>query len=149
MSDPREKAPAEMSDRELDAAVAQEVCADCGGAFPAHVGRSGRVYRRCLSCMRHRWRAYKASTPQGPRQRVWVRRDETKFWARYKVRDLLRLFPDARLRKCESCGGTNRVCAHHDDYYRPYDVSFLCSTCHGALHRKQPIAALLAVREEK
>lgn len=37
-------------------------------------------------------------------------------------------------RACESCGAENAQ-RHHDDYERPLDVRWLCSSCHGREHR--------------
>ena len=45
---------------------------------------------------------------------------------------------------CESCGrspkkvnGRNRIHAHHGDYSRPLEITWLCSRCHGLRHRKE------------
>lgn len=57
-----------------------------------------------------------------------------KFLARsklaYQVRNGLIVRPD----KCESCGITCKVQAHHEDYSRPYDVKWLCFVCHRKQH---------------
>lgn len=37
-------------------------------------------------------------------------------------------------RPCEVCGAAE-VQAHHDDYGKPLDVRWLCTTHHGELHR--------------
>lgn len=36
---------------------------------------------------------------------------------------------------CEHCGESVRLYAHHHDYTKPLEVEFLCSRCHGAVHR--------------
>lgn len=36
---------------------------------------------------------------------------------------------------CETCGDA-RTQAHHEDYSKPFEVIWLCSKCHGAMHRK-------------
>lgn len=36
---------------------------------------------------------------------------------------------------CEECGATEGVQAHHEDYSRPLDVTWLCGECHRDLHR--------------
>ena len=46
---------------------------------------------------------------------------------------------DGRLTKpshCSGCGATGRIHGHHDNYARPLDVRWLCSTCHKAWHHK-------------
>lgn len=37
---------------------------------------------------------------------------------------------------CERCNSTNRVHAHHEDYTKPLEVIWLCSSCHGERHRE-------------
>ncbi len=36
--------------------------------------------------------------------------------------------------ECSQCGKTERVVAHHVDYERPLDVTWLCRTCHARVH---------------
>jgi len=38
--------------------------------------------------------------------------------------------------KCQDCNKIGRVCAHHDDYSKPYDVQWLCWSCHRLKHNQ-------------
>lgn len=37
--------------------------------------------------------------------------------------------------RCESCGQETTLQAHHFDYTLPYDVLWLCMSCHKRIHR--------------
>lgn len=37
---------------------------------------------------------------------------------------------------CEKCGSTLKIHAHHDDYFKPMDIKWLCATHHRARHRE-------------
>ncbi len=40
--------------------------------------------------------------------------------------------------KCEGCEiEEGALSGHHKDYTKPYEVSWLCSICHGRVHRKE------------
>ena len=37
--------------------------------------------------------------------------------------------------KCQNCNKEKKVYAHHDDYYKPLDVKWLCQVCHKKEHK--------------
>lgn len=42
-----------------------------------------------------------------------------------------------RPKKCSECGGSrSKLHGHHTDYSKPLNVVWLCSLCHGFIHRK-------------
>ena len=46
---------------------------------------------------------------------------------------------DGRLNKpetCSRCTSSTRIHGHHEDYYKPLDVIWLCQVCHIAEHKK-------------
>lgn len=68
-----------------------------------------------------------------------------KFKAEHQARSLVsKAIKDGALHKlpCELCGSSENVQAHHDDYTKPLDVTWLCVKCHKQWHTKnQPIRA--------
>ncbi len=97
---------------------------------------------------RHRLKAakYRAIKNAGkpPRQLLgpWIKRNPHKRQAHIKVGGAIR---SGRLIKqpCEVCGET-KVEAHHDDYSKPLDVRWLCTTHHAERHVELRRAARLS-----
>jgi ribosomal protein S27AE len=68
------------------------------------------------------------------RARGFRRYDDLKHRARLAVTHAIERGTLVR-EPCEACG-REPAQAHHDDYSKPLDVRWLCSTCHGIEHRK-------------
>ena len=67
---------------------------------------------------------YKEAHEKNPQKRI----------ARSAVSNAIRSGKLTRPDKC-ACGNPNPQ-AHHEDYLKPLEVSWLCVTCHGHFHRK-------------
>jgi ribosomal protein S27AE len=71
----------------------------------------------------------------GKAKKKWIERNPLKRLASLMVSRAIRV---GRLKRqpCEECGSTTRVHGHHDDYYKPLEVRWLCPKCHTELHRE-------------
>lgn len=63
-------------------------------------------------------------------------RNPAKFRARDAVKKAIRTGRLKRPATCADCGARGRLHAHHEDYERRLDVTFLCTKCHLRGHRK-------------
>lgn len=132
-----------------------KVCFKCGvdkplDEFYKHKKMADGHLGKCKECTK-RDTSEHAKTPAGRavarrreqtlRRRKWHReyqrrrvQDPLKRRARWMVCNAIR---DKRLKRgaCEVCGKKKRVEAHHEDYYRPLDVKWLCPKHHKELHR--------------
>lgn len=81
-----------------------------------------------------------AQSPRGKKVRSKTRKKWDKKNPLKKA--AYRIFKNAiktgRLKKqpCERCGSAVRVHGHHDDYYKPLEVRWLCPKCHMERHRE-------------
>jgi len=72
------------------------------------------------------------------RDALHKRRHRQKHPDRAKARNLLSWAIHTKKIKpqpCRSCGAVENIEGHHHDYSKPYDVIWLCSDCHKAVHR--------------
>lgn len=140
----------------------EKQCTLCGGTFPLESfykadgckdGRAGQ----CIPCVKARSRirqvvkkdhirAYERQRSKLP-HRVVLRSAQIlrekhahpeRMKARIAVSNAVR---DGRLRKmdCAFCGSSNTV-AHHHDYMKPLDVTWLCTPCHTRFHALETMA---------
>lgn len=82
-----------------------------------------------------------------PRTLIYAKRarELAKLDGRYQARKLLnRAVASGKIAKpseCQRChreASGRRLHGHHDDYSKPLEVRWLCSDCHGLIHRKLP-----------
>ena len=95
----------------------------------------------CLDCHREYQRQYARDHRDLARHRESQRRYRQKHWVKQRAHGLVR---KAVLRChlivpiwCQRCHCVTELEAHHDDYYEPLKVEWLCSTCHGLTHRSK------------
>lgn len=101
-----------------------------------------KAYDRKRNNLPHRVKARKeyAQSPRGKKassktKKKWIEKNPLKRLANQIVNNAIR---DGRLEKqpCERCGSTIRIHGHHDDYYKPLEVRWLCPRCHTELHKE-------------
>lgn len=67
-------------------------------------------------------------------QKAQRERSPEKYKARRDVSNALRSGRIARPENCEDCGKSTTTEAHHEDYSKPLDVTWLCFVCHRKRH---------------
>lgn len=72
------------------------------------------------------------------RQQEWRKRNPKPYLAHLAVQNAIRHGVLER-QLCEVCGDPKSE-AHHHDYDRPYDVTWLCRKHHKALHARETAA---------
>lgn len=72
--------------------------------------------------------------PEQQKKKISLR-DPVKFRARGILRRAVKRGEMVRPDRCEQCGEQRKTQAHHDDYSKPLLVKWLCSVCHGRIHR--------------
>ena len=64
-------------------------------------------------------------------------RKPQEYKARYQFSNVIKLGHIIRPSHCQMCFKEGLVHGHHADYSKPFDVVWVCTKCHGILHRKE------------
>jgi hypothetical protein len=97
--------------------------------FPLHP-KSKRRIAVCRHCMPQYKRG---GNPARDRRRAWTLQNREKR-AAHKAVEYATLRGDLVKQSCERCGADAH--AHHDDYSKPLDVTWLCQLHHYARHEE-------------
>lgn len=66
--------------------------------------------------------------------------ERIKYTLKRRAREKLRLAVYSgkiiRPEFCSSCNTASTVQGHHEDYNKPYEVTWLCPTCHRKVHKE-------------
>lgn len=129
-------------------------CTECGRELPladfyAHKAMRDGHLSKCKDCVKARVRRYRqdnldrvreydrqrSSLPHrvAKRKEIMNSQPPERQKARYAVSNAVR---DGRLQKrpCAFCGSEKDLEAHHHDYTKPLDVTWLCTACHRKFH---------------
>ena len=63
-------------------------------------------------------------------ERNLIKRAAHVIWGNYLRKNHVTALP------CETCFNTHDLNAHHEDYTKPLDITWLCRKCHGLRHRE-------------
>lgn len=70
-------------------------------------------------------------------KKKWNKENRYKKYAHNKVKKAINKGLLIKSDICQICGKTNcEIQGHHHDYSKPLDVIWVCTECHGKLHRK-------------
>ena len=100
-------------------------CGFCGGPFSHPDLRRKHCSDNCALASKRRHR--------NARQRAYQQRFPEREAAKQIHGRAIRAGEIRRPARCEECGERKYVEGHHEDYFRPLYVVWLCKACHAAL----------------
>lgn len=140
----------------------QKTCFKCGAEKPldefyAHAQMGDGHLNKCKDCTKkdvrqhrikypERHREYDRERWQGERRSNGLQRSAEYRAANPEMKKahqaVSNAVRDGRLQKlpCAFCGSTSRREAHHHDYSKPLDVTWLCAPCHRRFHALEDMA---------
>ncbi len=105
------------------------------------------VIRAAMRLLGKRTSDRKRESSRANAKRPRKKRSNTKYAERYSAIRVAIRNGTIQRKPCEVCGNT-KVEAHHEDYSKPLDVTWLCKKCHTE-HHKQIKCQQLATSENK
>ena len=133
----------------------EKTCFKCGSTKPiedfyAHPRMRDGHLNKCKECTRvdssmrdpEKLKAYEAIRSKTPKRRALALKVQRSIRERYpekstahnKLSRAIKKGLVKRLAFCEICQSQQHVHAHHDDYSKPLEVRWLCSSCHRKHH---------------
>lgn len=115
------------------------ICQTCGEVHPLRISKGGNRYRRCPVRAARNGKKYRARYPDRQKKyrqqsREWMKQHPELHRVYRRVNYALNTGKLTKL-PCEVCG-SEKVVAHHEDYSRPLEVTWLCREHHGQRHRE-------------
>ena len=114
------------------------LCSKCGEDNPI---RFRRTYRStCKSCEKDYYRRWyktngrKRAADYADVILLWKKEHPESCDASYKVSQAIKKGLLEKPSRCVVCGRDGRVGGHHKDYDLPYDVMWVCASCHKKIH---------------
>lgn len=126
-------------------------CVECGQESSVEFYPGNKV--RCKACIIRRQATPRYKERQAKYYRLWYARNGRKrannytdiilLWAKehpkeVRVRSIIAYaIRRGKLSKpllCSICGRGGRINAHHDDYDMPFEIRWVCSSCHKKIH---------------
>jgi len=109
---------------------------------PEMVFSGGKPIGVCLRCNRDRVRIWKKKNPAKVVKITggYERRNGLKRSVYKKVRTAIKKGIICRPVYCSKCGGVGKIQAHHADYSKPLEVTFVCPACHSKEHFRRESA---------
>ena len=92
----------------------------------------------CNPCNSTRVKNYYHKNSDTVRQTIYksIRKHKAKQTARETMNNALKLGTLSRPTNCEDCGKECKPHGHHEDYTKPLEVNWVCTTCHGERHQE-------------
>jgi hypothetical protein len=143
----------------------KRVCLNCGKEFdfPAKFAKQSKRGRYCsIKCssmvggkignkvLREKYDFHGSNNPNykdgkcHERSVEYKNRFRAKNPEKAKAHDIVKNAKAAKLlipNPCQSCGSTEEIHAHHDDYSKPLQVTWLCRKCHIQHHKIHKVAS--------
>lgn len=122
----------------------------CGGcrrylpreSFGVNTARPDELQNYCRKCQRRAVRlGYHRAVDMLGKSKAVSAPQKLRWKAGYYV-SLAVFFGDLVPKPCEVCGAKEEIQAHHTDYLRPLDVTWLCRQHHSAVHGGKPTGNL-------
>lgn len=101
------------------------ICLGCGNGFRTNNGRVLHCSPTCRTAVKR--------TDCAERQAAHRKRHPERDQCRSILRNAILLQRVRRPSRCETCGVVGKAEAHHEDYSRPFYVTWLCRSCHASL----------------